>query len=169
MIFCDCRYGRGSIRTSSVLRLRRLLNNARKDSLQNFWREQFGTHHAIMVISGFFENVDRHRLERRELAPGETAQNAVIHFTPRPAGDMLVPCLWSHWADESEELHSMALITDNPPAEIAAVGHDRCPIQLSLDTALAWLDPRAATQEQLQQLLDQRVRPYYEHRLADAA
>jgi hypothetical protein len=63
------------------------LYNARRDSLGKFWRELFCTHHALMVITGFFENLDRHRLEQRELQPGETPQNVVIHFSPRPAGD----------------------------------------------------------------------------------
>jgi putative SOS response-associated peptidase YedK len=145
------------------------LYNARRDSLGKFWSDLFGASHALMVMSGFYENVDRHRLERRELEPGEVAQNVVIHFSPQPAGDMFVPCLWSHWTEGTESLNSMALITDEPPPEVSAAGHDRCPIQLTYDAALAWLSPQHVSKEQLHAILDQRERPYYEHRLSAAA
>ena len=38
---------------------------------------------------------------------------------------MYVACLWSHWQEGNEELDSFAAITDEPPPEIAAAGHDR--------------------------------------------
>lgn len=31
------------------------------------------------------------------------------------------------------------IITDDPPPEVAAAGHDRCPIMLSVDGAQRWL------------------------------
>ena len=54
------------------------LYNARRDNLEKFWAEQFGTHHAIMVMDSFFENVSMHTLQHRELAPGEQEQNVVF-------------------------------------------------------------------------------------------
>ena len=39
---------------------------------------------------------------------------------------MLVACLWSHWkAPGQPDLLSSAAITDEPPPEVAAAGHDR--------------------------------------------
>jgi hypothetical protein len=58
--------------------------NARRDSLGGFWKEQFGATHAIMIANAFFENVSRHRLEGRELAPGEKEENVILEFRPRP-------------------------------------------------------------------------------------
>ena len=143
--------------------------NARRDSLEKFWRGQFGTSHGIMVVDAFFENVSRHTMERRVLAEGEAEQNVVLEFRPQPAHPMLVACLWSEWRDpggNSEPLLSFAAITDDPPAEIAAAGHDRCIVPIKPEHLDAWLDPDAKDLATLYAILDDRDRPYYEHRLA---
>jgi putative SOS response-associated peptidase YedK len=141
--------------------------NARRDNLRGFWKGQFGKSHGVMVATGFFENVKRHNLEHRELREREKEENVVLEFAPRPAHDMLVACLWSRWTAPGEhELLSFAAITDEPPAEVAAAGHDRCIVPLKAQNLRAWLDPAASTVDQLDALLDDRDRPYYEHRLA---
>src|SRR6202162_2422276 len=78
------------------------LYNARRDNLEKFWGEQFGHHHALMVVESFFENVQLHAIDRKELKAGEEAQNVVLQFTPEPAEPLLVACLWSHWTDSRE-------------------------------------------------------------------
>src|SRR6202162_5616491 len=78
------------------------LYNARRDNLEQFWGEQFGHHHALMVVESFFENVQLHAIDRKELKAGEEAQNVVLQFTPEPAEPLLVACLWSHWTDSRE-------------------------------------------------------------------
>lgn len=141
--------------------------NARRDSLEKFWRGQFGVSHAVMVVNAFYENVARHSVEHRELAPGEKEQNVVLEFRPRPAHDMLVACLWSRWQGAgAPELLSFAAITDEPPPEIAAAGHDRCIIPIRPENMDAWLNPEPGNREALYAILDDRDRPYYEHRLA---
>jgi putative SOS response-associated peptidase YedK len=141
--------------------------NARRDSLEKFWSGQFGVSHGIVVLNAFFENVSRHTMEHRELAPGETEQNVVLEFRPRPTQDMLVACLWSHWHEAgSPDLLSFAAITDAPPPEVAAAGHDRCIIPIKPEHLDAWLDPDRADLAAQQAILDDRARPYYEHRLA---
>jgi putative SOS response-associated peptidase YedK len=141
--------------------------NARRDNLEGFWKGQFGVSHGIMVINAFFENVSRHRTEGRELSPGEKEENVVLEFRPRPTQDMLVACLWSHWQGQGEpDLLSFAAITDEPPAEIAAAGHDRCIIPIKPEHIDAWLNPEASGRKAMQAILDDRARPYYEHRLA---
>jgi putative SOS response-associated peptidase YedK len=140
--------------------------NARRDSLGGFWKAQFGRTHGIVVANAFFENVSRHRLEGRELAEGERDENVVLEFRPRPTQDMLVACLFSHWtAPGQPDLWSFAAITDEPPAEVAAAGHDRCIIPIKPQHLDAWLDPRGDLAA-MQAILDDRERPYYEHRLA---
>jgi putative SOS response-associated peptidase YedK len=66
----------------------------------------------------------------------------VLQFSPRDRQDMLVPCLWDKWEQGGHVLNSFALITDEPPAEVAAAGHDRCPVNLTREAAEAWLRPR---------------------------
>ena len=68
--------------------------NARRDNLEGFWRRQFGVTHGIMVANAFFENVSRHRMEGRNLAPGEKEENVILEFRPRLTQDMLIACLW---------------------------------------------------------------------------
>jgi len=140
--------------------------NARRDSLGGFWKEQFGVSHGLVVANAFFENVSRHRLEQRELATGEREENVVLEFRPRPTQDMLVACLWSRWrAPGQPDLLSFAAITDDPPAEVAAAGHDRCIIPIKPANVDAWLNP-AGDLAAMQAILDDRERPYYEHRMA---
>jgi len=50
------------------------LYNARRDNLEKFWSEQFGSHHAILVVESFYENVKRHTMEHRELLAGEAEE-----------------------------------------------------------------------------------------------
>ena len=139
--------------------------NARRDSLEGFWKDQFGSHHAIMVATAFFENVSRHRMEGRDLRDGEKEENVILEFRPRPAQEMLIACLWSHWQESEDSLLSFAAITDEPPPEIAAAGHDRCIIPIEPRNVDAWLDPKGDLDTSYR-ILDERWRPYYEHRLA---
>jgi hypothetical protein len=100
--------------------------NARRDNLEGFWKGQFGHTHGIIVCEAFYENVSRNKVEGRELADGEVDENVVLEFKPQPQQDMLITCLYSHWQGDGEELWSFAAITDEPPPEVAAAGHDRC-------------------------------------------
>jgi putative SOS response-associated peptidase YedK len=141
--------------------------NARRDNLEGFWRQQFGAAHGIMIVNAFYENVSRHKMEGRELAPGEKEENVVLEFKPTPTQDMLVACLWSRWEGAGEpELLSFAAITDEPPAEVAAAGHDRCIIPIKPENVDAWLSPDPANLAAQYAILDDRERPYYEHRMA---
>jgi len=140
--------------------------NARRDNLEGFWRGQFGVSHGVMLATAFYENVARHDVEGRDLAPGEKAENVVLEFRPRPQHDMLVACLWSRWSAPGEpDLLSFAAITDEPPPEVGAAGHDRCIIPIRPENLDAWLQPSGRLDD-LYAILDDRDRPYYEHRLA---
>src|SRR5690606_15655239 len=140
--------------------------NARRDNLEGFWKGQFGHSHGLVAMSAFYENVSRHRAEGRDLSPGEEEQNVVLEFRPEPAQEMLVACLWSRWeGPDGEELLSFAAITDEPPPEVAAAGHDRCVVPIRASNVDAWLDP-GPDLAALHAILDDRERPYYEHRLA---
>ena len=141
--------------------------NARKDNLQGFWKGQFGHTHGLMVVNAFYENVNRHKAEGRELTPGEAPENLVLEFRPRPTQDMLVACLWSKWTGPGEpDLLSFAAITDEPPAEVSAAGHDRCIVPIKPENVDAWLNPKPGASAALLAILDDRERPYFEHRMA---
>jgi putative SOS response-associated peptidase YedK len=144
------------------------LYNARRDNLERFWGEQFGHHHALMVVESFFENVQLHAMEHRELKVGEETQNVVLQFTPEPAEPLLVACLWSHWTDPKEpDVRGFAAITDEPPADVAAAGHDRCIVNLKPEHVEAWLAPEGRSAEELQAILSDRAIPVIQH--AEAA
>lgn len=128
--------------------------NARRDNLEgSFWRDLFGRNHGVILISSFYENVER------------AGERAVVEFKPRPEHDLLVACLWSRWEGEGEVLYSFAAITDDPPAEVAAAGHDRCLVPIKPEHLDAWLNPDPSNLQALYAILDDRDRPYYEHRL----
>jgi putative SOS response-associated peptidase YedK len=148
----------------------RFLNNARRDNLEKFWGEQFGSHHAIMVVESFFENVKVHAMQHRELKAGEKEQNVVLQFKPEPAQVMYVACLWSHWMDaKAPDLRGFAAITDEPPADVAAAGHDRCVISLRPEHVEAWLTPENRSRKELQEILSDRAVPVLAHAVLEAA
>jgi putative SOS response-associated peptidase YedK len=131
--------------------------NARRDNLTKFWRQQFGATHAVMAVESFYENVT-----------GAGGQNQVLHFNPKPAGIMLIACLFAEWSDAKSgaKLLSFAAVTDDPPQEVAAAGHDRMIIRLTRDNVDRWLTPQGRSDEELQAILSERQPAYYEHRIA---
>lgn len=136
------------------------LFNARRDNLGSpIWRPLFGTSHAILPASSFFENV--------EDAEGQSRR---IQFIPDSGATMYIACLFAEWvnpAKPADTLASFAAVTDDPPPEVLAAGHDRVPISLTWEAAQQWLSPQGRSVEQLQALLDEgRQRPTYEHRAA---
>jgi putative SOS response-associated peptidase YedK len=107
-------------------------------------------------------------MEGRELAPGEREESVVLEFDPQPPQEMLVACLWnvSPDADHGTDLFTFAAITDEPPPEVLAAGHDRCIVPIKREYVDAWQSPNANNLESLYAILDDRARPFCEHRLA---
>jgi putative SOS response-associated peptidase YedK len=144
--------------------------NARRDNLTRYWKSQFGHKHGVLVIDSFFENVSLHKAEGRPLAPGEPDAGVEIQFTPEPREPMLIACIWDHWeGSEEDPFDSFAFITDDPPPEVAAAGHDRIPIRLQMDNLMAWLTPQGRSSEELQAILDNRPEAFYGHTIPKAA
>lgn len=128
--------------------------NARRDNLEGFWKGQFGKTHGVVLAKAFYEHVE------------QDGRDTVLEFTPQDGSEMLVACLWSSWiGKDGEELLSFAAITDEPPPEVAAAGHDRCIIPIRRENLEGWLKPTTDTQA-LYAILDDREHPYYEHREA---
>lgn len=134
------------------------LYNARRDNLEKFWSRQFGQHHGLMLVDSFYENVQRDGV------------NAVLHFVPRPAEPLRVACLVSEWIDPAggPKLLSFAAITDEPPAEVSAAGHDRMIVNIRRENVDAWLSPRGRARDELHAILSDRESPFYEHEVIAA-
>lgn len=142
--------------------------NARRDKLEESWGKLFGYRHGIMLVTRFYENVSRHTMEGRELTPSDREENVVLEFDPQPPQLMRVACLWNRSpdGDHGADLFSFAAITDEPPPEVAAAGHDRCIVPIKPEHIDAWLQPNPDELAALYAILDDRARPYYVHRLA---
>lgn len=133
------------------------LYNARRDNITRFWRNEFAHTHALMLVREFFENVDR------------DGKNAVLHFTPNPPELMRIACVYSVWTgDDGKQLLSFAAVTDEPPEEVAAAGHDRMIINIQPQNIDAWLRPEGRSEQELQGILSDRRKPFYEHEVMAA-
>ena len=128
--------------------------NARRDNLEGFWRGLFGLRHGVIVADAFYEHVE------------QAGKNVILEFRPDTGEPLLAACLWSEWGTGDDRLLSFAAITDTPPPEVAAAGHDRCIVPIRPENLDAWLNPDPADLAASYAILDDRMRPYYEHRLA---
>lgn len=130
--------------------------NARKDSLLQAatWRPLFGRSHALFPFAKFFEWVEREG-EKRELA-----------FSPENRELMWAASLFSAPRHHRALPYlSFAMITDDPPPEVAAAGHDRCPIFLQENAIETWLRPKENSAEILLSLLEKKEKAFYLHSL----
>ncbi len=126
--------------------------NARRDSLLQAatWRPLFGHAHALFPFSKFFEWVERDG-KKREIA-----------FTPENRALMWAASLYSAPQNKNSPPYlSFAMVTDDPPAEVAAAGHDRCPIFLRAEAVETWLYPEKSKPAALLALLGEKEKAYY--------
>nr|WP_244108966.1 SOS response-associated peptidase family protein [Burkholderia anthina] len=129
--------------------------NARSDALNTAWRKVFGFTHGLVLVDAFFENVEL------------DGKKVVLRFDPTPCQPMQVACLWTRTPmPDGDDLWSFAAITDEPPPEVAAAGHDRCIVPIKSPNVDAWLAPDPGRREQLREILADRERPYFKHQLA---
>ncbi|SAL80655.1 SOS response-associated peptidase family protein [Caballeronia telluris] len=141
--------------------------NARRDNLEGFWKPCFGYTHGVILVDVFYENVSKAKMEGTLLETHEKDENVVLEFRPNNGHLMHVACLWSRWSAPGQpDLLSFAAITDEPPPEVEAAGHDRCIVPIKVKNIESWLNPGASDLEAMYAILDDRDRPYYEHRLA---
>ena len=131
---------------------------ARRDSLKTAWRHLFGVRHGVILADCFYEHVKC------------DGKNVILRFDPTPGEPLMLVCLWNLTATPGEpDLYSFAVITDEPPPEVAAAGHDRCIIPIKSEYVDASLNPDPADLAIQFAILDDRVRPYYEHEIEKAA
>jgi putative SOS response-associated peptidase YedK len=130
--------------------------NARRDSLQTAknWKPLFGQQHALFPFTRFYEWVSR---------DGKPVE---ISFSPEGYSGMWAASLYEECPTEFGLIRSFAMVTDEPPEEVAAAGHDRCPVFLESSLLDQWLRPAGQSLEALQSLLDHKEKPHYSHALA---
>ena len=129
--------------------------NARLDSLENrsTWKPLFKRQHGLLPFVRFFEWVEH------------DSQKRLISFRPDRYEIMWAPCLWDYWIHEKEDcgFYSFAIITDDPPIEVARQGHDRCPIFLREDLINDWLSPEGKTSSEFYRMLKNKQGVEYLH------
>lgn len=139
--------------------------NARHDSLlqARTWKPLFGKHHLIFPFQRFYEWVAR------------DGKKQEIYFAPEGRAMMWAAGLYQPKSEARSspkgggatgshpDFSSFAMITDDPPKEVAAAGHDRCPIFLSEGAVDAWLEPKKKSTEELLALLRSTEKPFYNH------
>lgn len=142
--------------------------NARRDKLSTVWKKLFGYNHGIVVASRFYESVSLHRLQHRDLVPGERDVSVEVQFEAEPRQDLILACLWRYAepTDDEAGFYSFAAITRDPPPEVANVGHDRCIIALKPENIDAWLEPNPGHLADMYAILDDPVDAYYQHELS---
>lgn len=110
------------------------------------------------------EHVPRHAIAGRALGASEKEQDVVLEFRPDPPRDLLLACLWAEWEGPEGRLLSFATITDTPPRDVAAAGHDRGVIPIRREHLDAWLNPDPDNLAGQYSILDDRedIRYLYE-------
>jgi putative SOS response-associated peptidase YedK len=133
------------------------LFNARKDRLldSKLWKPIFGKQHGIFPFYRFYESV-----------AGENGEAKIIYFEPKDEKIMWSAAIFEESKIDAGLLRSFAAVTDEPPPEVVAAGHDRCPIFLTKEEFGTWLEPNGTSKEDLVALLDRKVPTYFQHRAA---
>ncbi len=133
------------------------LFNARKDRLldSQIWKPVFGKQHVLFPFYRFYESVT-----------GENGKPKEIYFEPQDQKIMWSAAIYEESKIESGLLCSFAAITDEPPSEVSAAGHDRCPVFLAKDKWDQWMSPNGLKKEELIELLGQVVRANFQNKAA---
>lgn len=133
--------------------------NARLDSLEKrmTWKALFMKQHAIFPFIQFYEWVE-----------DKSGRKKLISFQPEKKEIMWAPALFETWTSKDGLLHfdSFALITDDPPQEVAAQGHDRCPVFMKESNINSWLQPENLNKKEAYLLLKDLEPVYFNSLLA---
>ena len=130
------------------------------------WVHEVDTRGSVSFVSPKAPALAGRESRATSLSESEAEENVVLEFRPQPRQEMLVACLYSHWQSDGEGSWSFAAITDEPPQEVAAAGHDRCIVSIKEEKLDAWLSPNSKNLRALYAILDDRKRPHYEYQIA---
>lgn len=141
--------------------------NARYDSLltKKTWRPLMMRRHGLIALTHFYEWVPDPDLglfnfldDKDKTDLKEHSKRKLITFLPEKRDMMWAPCLWDEWTSANREItfRSFAIITDEPPREVEAMGHDRCPIFMKEDYIDEWLNPQSSNTTEIMEILKSR-------------
>jgi putative SOS response-associated peptidase YedK len=141
----------------------------------------------VVTLKDVTAEFERQKEERKAkiLAAGKTykptatemkdpmLRQIVIEFRPEDGSELYAPTIFSY-ADVGEEGArqmdaGFAIVTDDPPAEVVAAGHDRCPVILGADAVSDWLKIAGKNAKAFETILTQRRRTKFTHKVAEAA
>jgi putative SOS response-associated peptidase YedK len=123
-------------------------------TVRKTWKPLFGRQHALFPFLRFYE----------WLRNPKTGKKEEVAFAPLGYQRMWAASLYEEYDDpQIGVIRSFAMITDYPPPEVAAAGHDRCPIFLQEEYLDSWLRPEGRSVEVLDQLLERKQDAYFEN------
>jgi len=133
------------------------LFNARRDRLleSTTWEAVFGKQHGIFPFYRFYESVE-----------GKNGEAKSIYFEPEHEELMWAASLFEKAKIKEGDLWSFAAITDEPPPEVAAAGHDRCPVYIQESNFEKWLNPNKSSKDELLDILSAIEKTYFAHHAA---
>lgn len=89
----------------------------------------------------------------------------IIEFKTKEDEDLLVPVIFTERIIHGVLSRGFAIVTDEPPLDVLAAGHDRCPIFLTKEATVAWLQPEGKTAKEMLATLDRRPTLSFRHEL----
>lgn len=93
------------------------------------------------------------------------SRRIVIQFQAESHGDLIVPVIFSFAKIKGQWDVGFAIVTDVPPSEIAAAGHDRCPLFLSDQMIDEWMTIPGKSTQDFDGLLSRGQTPHFTHDL----
>ena len=138
---------------------------------------------GVIVLSDVEAEFDRQSELRRKkiIAAGKSYKKTktelkppidrkiIIEFRPEKDPGMLVPVIFNQDPEGRSPYKGFAIVTDDPPEEVEAAGHDRCPVILNHEAMTQWLSPETSNESELIKLLTRGVPPKLSHTLDQAS
>jgi len=122
--------------------------NARVDALEKrqTWKKVFMKQHCLIPFVKFYEWVKDKK----------TGKKVLITFNPGEREIMWAPAVYDEWTSKNGDItfQSFALLTHDPPPEISAQGHDRCPIFFKEEYINDWLSPAGRDKKEIYHMLN---------------
>jgi putative SOS response-associated peptidase YedK len=131
--------------------------NAMRSNLtvRKTWKPLFGKNHALFPFLQFYEWVK------------PKGKSVEVSFRPDGYDRMWSASIYEEYqSPEVGLIRSFAMVTDDPPPEVAAAGHDRCPVFIAQGAVDAWLRPQGKSLEELDALLGEKQPTYFSNSLA---